>query len=767
VRLSKSEFELAVLLLRNGVTLIADDAARDARVSERLAEIFSIRSVIGLPLIVDRERYGCIFLTFSQSHHFTPEEVSLGEQAAGQVAMAAAKARLHAETRSKAAELGRLYAATQEMTASLLDPPALLHTLAHHIADALNVTSSYMISVNKAEGTMTTLAEYWADEAAGPERKSDMGAIFQIRDYPTIMRAMFAGEVLLLHDGDPRLAELERRQFADYAVKSMLCIPIFAHGKLLGNVEIWESRRRREYTLAEIRLAQGITTQAASIIENAQLFARTRQRESELATVLNVAQAVSSSLELKDVLKQAATSMAYILCVDYCILSEYDSVARTINTSARYSWDGKVDQTSDRDIIYPLDDYPVSESVMVGGEATVIRADDPQADPAEVAFLQKYGYGISLLLPLRVHDTPLGLVELCSFDPRREFKPEEIRLALALADQVAIAIDNARLYNRLEQSEAHFRALIENAAEGVAVLDAQGNFRYLTHQEQSLTGYTFNETIGQSAFRFIHPDDLPDLAAAFQEGAQTPGSIITREYRLQRKDGTWHHYEVTGHNLLHDPHVAGVVINYRDITERKQAEAEVQRYASELAQAYDNTLVGWARALELRDELTEGHTRRVTELTLQLARVMGLPESDLVHIRRGAILHDIGKMAIPDSILLKRGALTPEEQVIMFQHPQHAYDMLYSIEFLRPALDIPFCHHEKWDGSGYPRGLRGAQIPLAARIFSVADVWDAVTSDRPYRPAWPHEVARQYLAEQSGTHFDPKIVEIFLSLGLE
>lgn len=188
-----------------------------------------------------------------------------------------------------------------------------------------------------------------------------------------------------------------------------------------------------------------------------------------------------------------------------------------------------------------------------------------------------------------------------------------------------------------------------------------------------------------------------------------------------------------------------------------------QHYAAQLVLAYDTTLDGWARALELRDEATEGHTRRVTELTLRLARALGIAdEAQLANIRRGAILHDIGKVGVPDSILLKPGPLTDSEREMMRNHPRYAYTMLSPIEFLRPALDIPRYHHEKWDGSGYPFGLKGEQTPLAARIFAVADVWDAITSDRPYRTGWLEEKARAYLQEEAGRHFDPNVVEVFL-----
>jgi PAS domain S-box-containing protein/putative nucleotidyltransferase with HDIG domain len=191
---------------------------------------------------------------------------------------------------------------------------------------------------------------------------------------------------------------------------------------------------------------------------------------------------------------------------------------------------------------------------------------------------------------------------------------------------------------------------------------------------------------------------------------------------------------------------------------------ESQETNKELTRAYDETIEGWSSALELRHHETQGHSQRVTELTLRIARMLHVDEKDLVHIRRGALLHDIGKMGIPDYILLKPDKLTDEEWMIMRKHPSYAFQMLWSIDYLLPALDIPYCHHEKWDGSGYPRGLRGNQIPLSARVFAIADVWDALISDRAYRPAWTHEEAVEYIVSQSGVHFDPQVVAAFLEL---
>jgi putative nucleotidyltransferase with HDIG domain len=190
-----------------------------------------------------------------------------------------------------------------------------------------------------------------------------------------------------------------------------------------------------------------------------------------------------------------------------------------------------------------------------------------------------------------------------------------------------------------------------------------------------------------------------------------------------------------------------------------------------LLPAYDDcdpacrfTIDGWTRILELHDNETEEHSQRVSMMAVQLARALGVLECDLIHVRRGALLHDIGKMGIPDHILFKPGKLTNEEWQIMRQHPRHAYELLAQIPMFKKALDIPYYHHERWDGNGYPDGLKGEQIPLAARATAVIDVWDALNSDRPYRSAWPQEQAKTYIRTQSGAHFDPQVVDVFFQM---
>jgi putative nucleotidyltransferase with HDIG domain len=230
-----------------------------------------------------------------------------------------------------------------------------------------------------------------------------------------------------------------------------------------------------------------------------------------------------------------------------------------------------------------------------------------------------------------------------------------------------------------------------------------------------------------------------------------------------------------------DGQVSQVQVQLEDITSRKLAEEQADRLHDEnarllerlqlqnaaLVQAYEATIEGWSRALEMRDKETKGHSERVKRLSLQLGRRVGLGAVELIDLRRGVLLHDIGKMVTPDAILLKPGPLTDEEWKVMRQHPTYAYQMLHDIPFLERALDIPWAHHENYDGSGYPRGLKGDAIPYGARIFALVDVWDALTSDRPYRPAWPPEAAMAFIVEQSGKRFDPRLTGEFLRMMAE
>ena len=316
----------------------------------------------------------------------------------------------------------------------------------------------------------------------------------------------------------------------------------------------------------------------------------------------------------------------------------------------------------------------------------------------------------------------------------------------------------------LAESEAQFRLMAENSSDMISKHDTAGTFIYVSPACRTLLGYEPEELTGTSATPLIHPEDANQLIGLL---ATPTGDDMTTtfHYRARRKNGEYVWLETTA-RLFFDKisQKQEFQASSRDVTERKQSQEALQKAHTDLQEAYDKTIEGWVLALDLRDRETEGHTKRVTEMTAKLARKLECSEEELVHIRRGALLHDMGKMGIPDEILQKPGPLTDDEWVIMRRHPQYAYQMLSPINYLSQALIIPYYHHERWDGSGYPHKLKGKDIPLHARLFSVVDVWDALQSDRPYRKGLPSKEIVEYLQKEAGRLFDPEIVDVFIPL---
>ncbi len=314
------------------------------------------------------------------------------------------------------------------------------------------------------------------------------------------------------------------------------------------------------------------------------------------------------------------------------------------------------------------------------------------------------------------------------------------------------------------ERDRQFRLLAENSSDMISRHDTNGIFLYVSPACEMIVGYKPEELIGKDVLPFVHPDDVAYLLKQFKS-TRIDLPTVAIPYRALHKNGEYIWLETTARIIYgQDHHAVEIQASSRDITERKHAQVALQRAHADLQDAYDKTIEGWVLALDLRDRETEGHTQRVTEMTLKLARELGCTEDEIVHIRRGALLHDIGKMGVPDKLLQKPGPLTDEEWLEMRKHPDYAYQMLSKISYLHQALIIPYYHHERWDGSGYPHKLIGEDIPLFARLFSVVDVWDALSSDRPYRKRMPPKDVIEYLEKEAGRLFDPYIVETFLQM---
>ena len=409
-----------------------------------------------------------------------------------------------------------------------------------------------------------------------------------------------------------------------------------------------------------------------------------------------------------------------------------------------------------------------------------------------------------LAIPLKIGDHVIGVIDVQSSEPEA-FGPDDERLMTIFVERAALVLEHSRLN---AQTEARMQQLLALRTVDMAIsssFDLTLTLGILLDQITQLLGIHAVDILAFNAatqmFKFSNARGF--RTQTLQHAKTRPGDDyawrVVRERQMvnivdirAEANGTQRSLDLSaeqftsymGIPLLAKGQVKGVM----EVFQREPLVLEPEGYAflemlagqaaiaidgaelfehlqnsnAELSVAYDSTLEGWASALELRDEQTEGHTRRVARLATRLAQAVGVREEEILQIYRGALLHDIGKMGVPDNIMLKPGPLTEDEWVIMRKHPQFAYDMLLPITYLRPALDIPYCHHEKWDGTGYPRRLKGAQIPKAARIFAVVDVWDALTSDRPYRKAWEKEKASEYIREQAGQHFDPEVVTAFL-----
>ncbi len=535
------------------------------------------------------------------------------------------------------------------------------------------------------------------------------------------------------------------------------------------------------------------------ITERKQAELALRQRVAEMEAVERVSSALRAADQLSMMLPVLLDEMLGILNAPAGAIALYhpmDSVVQYLETR------GWLDEV--RDMFREAD---VFLSPVVARRAPVHLLNwalDPGM-PMQYRSRLPGGWG-GAILPLQAADRILG-VALISVQQPRTLNPDELRLLETLSAIAGNAIHRAQSFEQTQRSLKRIAALheIDNiirsnldvrltlgiildlvldqmGADAADILLSEGDATTLvlaagrgfrTWNGEQILIYLGEDIAGRAALEMRRIEYGPDefrthsstrasllAREGFRRGVSAPltskGQLVGMLDVYRRQDRAFNADQIDFLTVLAGQTAVAV--------ESLRLLENLQRSNLELVVAYNDTIEGWSRAMDLRDRETEGHTQRVTEMTLKLARHMGLSEAELAHVRRGALLHDIGKIGVPDHILNKPGSLTDEEWAVMRKHPQFAYDLISPIAYLAPALDIPYCHHEKWDGSGYPRGLKGGQIPLSARLFAVVDVFDALTSDRPYRPAWSKQKALAYIRENAGSHFDPACVEAFFDL---
>jgi PAS domain S-box-containing protein len=579
-------------------------------------------------------------------------------------------------------------------------------------------------------------------------------------------------------------------------------------GTLL-NIDSWSSPilNQQEEVIGFLSLQRDIT-------QRKQRDEEIRSRTDELMALYQLSRALGDANDLENVLElvnRHAVESVHATFACLALLEDGELVTRAVYPVRSLDHDFNVGGRR------PIPALPCCQHVLEQNEPVILQANNPEVSRVErTTLLLDFAQSVCLV-PLRVGDPSenlnqaLGLLILgeARGEGREPFTPEKIRLARSIGDQAAAAIrrlllreEAGRRLQRLTSLGEIDRTIASNfdlrlilqmvlkhVIEQLEVDDADV-LVFNTHIQalEFAAGRGFRSPLmegirvrlgegqaGQAMLerKIIQITDIATSGAAFAYPDLLKAENVVAYFAvpLITKGKVKGVLEICNRTPL-DP--SAEWLDFLNTLTGQAAIAidnvqmfdNLQRSTDELELAYDATIEGWSRALDLRDKETEGHTQRVTEMTVNLGRVFGLSDVELVQVRWGALLHDIGKMGVPDGILLKPGPLTDEEWVAMKKHTTFANEMLSPIHYLRLALDIPYCHHEKWDGTGYPRGLKGEQIPLVARIFAVVDVWDALTSDRPYRAAWPEEKVLDHIRSLSGTHFDPQVVKICLESGL-
>ncbi len=746
-----------------------------------------IRSILAVPLRVGERVIGMVSAQSYQSQAFTERHRVLLETLAAQMAVVLENARLFEEARRRVRELEtmnrlsvalRAISRVEEMLAVVLEET--LHAL------NVSVGSIYLLEEQRgilipiiARGWLADLSEraIWPGEGI-------VGTVFE-RGEP-YLSPEFTSDPLAL--SEPR--EHLPRGWGG------VCVPIHSFEKTLGAMVIAVPADRR-LTDNEVRLLSTLAEMTGNALHRMRLYESTRQQAEEFAALYEVNLRLSQQHDLNSLLQVIVDTAANLIQADAAgvyLYEPHDQVLEMIVSSSETMpvgtrlrlGEGLSGRVAERRQPMRLENYALWEHRAEAFENMSIRA--------------------ALAVPMLFGGELIGVLIVHEVAPSsRIFSEQDERLLSLLATQAAAAVRSTRLHLETERRLQHLQALREVDRAISASLDLHLILNTVLSHVLSQLGVDaadillFNplqQTLDYAAGLGFRTPIIQKTALRLGEGQAGRAALERcRVFLPNLRDGdaiftrtslvTSEGFQAYGCvPLLSKGDLKGVLEVFHRSPLAAQAEwlslletlagqaaiaidnsqmfERMQRNNAELSLAYETTLEGWARAMTLRDNETEEHTRRVADMAVALAQAMGLSQEEIVHIRRGALLHDIGKIGVPDSILLKAGPLTEEEQAIMRRHPLLAYEMLRPIPYLRRALDIPYYHHERWDGSGYPLGLKGEQIPLAARIFAVVDVFDALTSDRPYRKAWPIEQALDYLRQESGKTLDPQVVEVFL-----
>jgi putative nucleotidyltransferase with HDIG domain len=763
------------------------------------------RSELAVPVRAGERVLGVINAESFHKNAFTEGDERLLGTLANQLATAIEKIRLIETARHRTQELIALYDAAVSI-GHALDADQMMERLYTQVKKLFAPDSFLVVTCDEqTENLEVAMAveedkplEGWEDKRFPVEEGGLTGWV--VRE----------GFPLLIRDMETDTLPAKPKHSTNPA-RSWLGVPLLTQNKVVGAISV-QSFPPRTFNERDRHLLENMASHLAVTMENSRLYEETRQAYVREKRVNELTRAVNSTLDFRKILENVVRLAVELVGADGGALALLSEDKGTISYPYLYHLPEKLGQQES------AKGEGLAWRIVESGESVML-TEYGKASNALSHWVEEGVHGF-IGVPVIAKKGAIGALGLFNMGPvsqtdnggnakrrLKEFTKRELTLAESIGLQVGGIINNAHLFSETKRRTEYLETIqnIDRAISSSLDLDLTLNI----FLEQVMA------QLGADAADILLMDvSMQMLECAAHRGFTTEGmghrhikvgegyagkAVLEREIIHVNSSSEEERSTIMSPHLLTEnlddyyavPLIAkgkvkGVLelfiygpfnpdpawTNYLNMLATQAAIAidsielyeDLQKSNMELTLSYDNTLKGWAKALELRDEETEGHSQRVTELTLALARKMGINQEKMPQIRRGALLHDIGKMGIPDSLLLKEGSLTEEEWEEMKKHPVLAYDLLSPIPILKESLDIPYCHHEKWDGTGYPRGLEGEGIPLAARIFAVADVWDALRSDRPYRKAWSDEKALEHIKEESGKHFDPRAVESFLGI---
>ncbi|MBI4670314.1 MAG: GAF domain-containing protein [Chloroflexi bacterium] len=762
----------------------------------------TVRSGIWIPIRQQNTTLGVFAVLADHPQAFSQPDEKLLELLANQAAISLQNAQLFADSQYRATQLEALHRAAVRIQQSL-EPLEIYRAACEEMRHLGTFAQVFLRTPDGLKHLHTSMNEPTRQAfenlfGGGPFELVVPEAVFQdalaeLERGESILRRSLPVEALARRA--PELSSFVQWVTNQSQNSQVLLAPLLRESKLFGILVVIGTTAGASDLVAVALFAR----QVSAALENARLFAETRRRLQELEALNRISTALRQVSTRQEMAQHVLDTVLEIFDTTTGELLLYDRARDALQATAAAGWFTRA----------PLE-IPADEGIVgrVFSSDQPYLATDLSSDPQvylKSRDAMQPGWG-GAFVPLRASQETIGVIAV-AYPTERAWTANEVGLLETIAAVAGNAFARAALHEQTERRVRQLAALRAIDAAITASTDLQLTLDVLLAQTLAqldmdaadvLTYHPALRTLEYAAGRGFHTNALQHThlrlgqgyagTAAMQRKLLVVLDLNSQPNGLAQAPHLKQEHFVTyvGVPLVAQGSLRGVLELFKRAPFQPNAEwlefvqaigaqaaisidnAEMFRTLElknfELALAYDATIEGWSRALDMRDRETEGHTQRVTELTLQLARAVGIGEDILIQLRRGSLLHDIGKMGIPDSILLKPDKLTPAEWAIMRTHPQLAYELLAPIPYLRGALEIPYCHHERWDGTGYPRGLQGEQIPLAARIFAVVDAWDALRSDRPYRSAWTREQVCAYLREQSGKAFEPRLVEIFLQM---